>query len=310
MHSIKLEMGDDMEIKKTKLGMGTFIEIQVVDANPEQLRQMEISVDRAFQIFAAVERVCSRFSADSELSKASRKVGVAVQISPVLFETLRFALEMSRLTNGAFDPTIGKTQENIGFNRHYLTGLTINTPIEAKATFRDIILDEAARTMQLLKPAVIDLGAVAKGFAIDMASNELRLFEGFIVNAGGDLYAGGLDESGSPWKIGIEHPDREGHMLGFVRLSNQALCTSGSYERISPNSPGVHHLINARTKRQATQWSSCSIVAPYAMMADAFSTAAFLLEPQDAEELINKANLYGVMFTSDQQIRRIGDGLL
>ncbi len=152
----------------------------------------------------------------------------------------------------------------------------METPSAASATFRDIILNEHDHTLFLNKPLVIDLGAVAKGFAIDLAANELKDFDGFVVNAGGDLFAGGVDH-GQPWKIGIQHPEQKEQIIDVIEISNEAVCTSGSYERKIRKSPGMHHIINPKTKQSPNEWVSCSVVAPFAMMADAFSTAAFLL---------------------------------
>ena len=188
-------------------------------------------MDRAFEAFRNVEQACSRFSPDSELMTACREVEKPVQISPFLFEPLKFALEMAKLTDGVFDPTIGKVMEEQGYNRHYLTGEHMESPSDDSVTYRDIILDEQAHTLYLNKPLVIDLGAVAKGFAIDLAVNELKDFAGFVVNAGGDLFAGGVDENGDPWKIGIQHPEKKDQIIAEIEISNQAICTSGSYER-------------------------------------------------------------------------------
>ena len=140
---------------------------------------------------------------------------------------LKLALEMAKLTDGVFDPTIGKVMEEQGYNRHYLTGERMESTSDDSVSYRNIILDEQAHTLYLNKPLVIDLGAVAKGFAIDLAANELRDFAGFVVNAGGDLFAGGVDENGDPWKIGIQHPEKKDQIISIIEISNQAVCTSG-----------------------------------------------------------------------------------
>ena len=98
---------------------------------------------------------------------------------------------------------LGNVVEEQGYNRLYLTGEQNEISSEESAAYLDIILDDQAHTLFLNKPLVIDLGAVAKGFAIDLAANELNDFAGFVVNAGGDLFAGGVDENGGPWKIGM-----------------------------------------------------------------------------------------------------------
>ena len=79
----------------------------------------------------------------------------------------------------------------------------------------------------LNKPLVIDLEAVAKGFAINLAANELNDFAGFVVSAGGDLFADGVDENGAPWKIGIQHPENKDQVISVLEVPNQAVCTLG-----------------------------------------------------------------------------------
>lgn len=91
---------------------------------------------------------------------------------------------------------------------------------------------------------MIDLGAVAKGFAIGSAAKELHDFEGFVVNAGGDLYAGGVNERGEPWRNGIRHPAMQYSFIRTVEISNQAICKSGSYERKSAKAAGMHHIFD------------------------------------------------------------------
>jgi thiamine biosynthesis lipoprotein len=291
-------------MKKTKLFMGTVVDIQVVTRKSKD--QTEAAIERAFEAFRKVEQACSRFSLDSELMEACRIIKTPVRISPFLFEPLKFALEVAKWTNGIFDPAVGKAIEELGFNQHYLTGETIQSSCSGSASFRDIILNDQDRTLYLRKPLVIDLGAAAKGFAIDLAAHELKEFEGFVVNAGGDLYAGGLDESGSKWSIGIQHPEYKEQIIQTVEISNEAVCTSGSYERKSELKAGMHHIIDPITKQSPVEWVSCSVIAPYAMMADAFSTAFFLLGLDRGRTLIEQVDLKGILITSDLQIYNVG----
>jgi FAD:protein FMN transferase len=293
-----------MKIRKTKLYMDTVVDIQVIAANLSK-EEIELKIHHAFDAFRKVEEACSRFTPDSELMKATKTIGVPVQISPYLFEPLKFAMEMAKSTDGLFDPTIGKTLEDFGFNRHYLTGERVDTFAEDAVTYRDIILDNRNRTLLLKKPMVIDLGAVAKGFAIDLVANELHGLDGFMVNAGGDLYAGGLDEGGSKWKIDIQHPLEKDKMIDFIELVNEAICTSGSYERKSPT-PGISHIVNPNTKQSPQGWLSCSVIAPFAMMADAFSTTAFLLEPKESKEMVEETGLRGIFITPKLEVIKVG----
>jgi len=292
------------KINKSKLYMDTVVEIQVVSQKSHS--KTELQINRAFDAFRKVEDACSRFSPDSELMMACQQIETWVPVSPFIFEPLRFALEIAEWTGGIFDPTVGKTMEELGFNRHYLTRQLIQSLSAESVSYRDIELNELDRTLYLRKPLVIDLGAVAKGFAIDLAAHELKEFDGFIVNAGGDLFAGGVDESGHPWKVGIQHPKRKEQIIQMIEVSNEAICTSGSYERKSTKEVGIHHLIHPSTKLSPNKWISCSVIAPFAMMADAISTASFLLNPDEGESLIEEAGLRGILIASNLQIVQVG----
>jgi FAD:protein FMN transferase len=291
-------------MKKTKLYMDTVVKIEVV-AGKSKI-EAEAKINRAFQAFQKVEQACSRFSTDSELMQACRVIETPVSVSPLLFEPLKFALELAEWTDGEFDPTVGKVMEEHGFNRHYLTGQSMESESADSVTYRDIELNEHDRTLYLRKPLVIDLGAVAKGFAIDLAANELKEFEGFVVNAGGDLFAGGFNESGCPWEIGIQHPERREQIIHTIRISNEAICTSGGYERKSATKPGIHHLIHPKTRKSPNDWISTSVIAPFAMLADAFSSASFLMGEENGKLLIEQADLKGILITPDLQIVRVG----
>jgi thiamine biosynthesis lipoprotein len=291
-------------LKKSKLFMDTVVEIKVVSSL--SLLEVEPVIAQAFDAFRNVEQACSRFTPDSELMRACQQIRAPVQISSWLFQPLKFALEMAEWTQGIFDPTIGKTMEAYGFNRHYLTG-EINSNLAAdNASYRDVVLRDHDRTMYLHKPLVIDLGAIAKGFAIDIASQMLSSFQGFVINAGGDLYAGGIDETGHAWRIGIQHPEYKDHIIDTVEISNEALCTSGGYERTSKVREDIHHIIYPKSKQSPHELISCSIVAPYAMMADVFSTVVCLYGLDQGKRLINEMQLKGILITSKLHVERIG----
>src|SRR5579883_1304826 len=218
--------------------MGTVATIQVV--RPES--DPEGAVERAFQWFTEIEQRCSRFEPQSELMQLTAHAGVEVPVSPILFEALQFALAVAEESGGAFDPTVGLQMEENGFNRDYKTGRPVQTTLlkETSATYRDIRLNPERRSVTLLQPLVLDLGAVAKGLAVDMAARELQLCKNYSVYAGGDLYLGGLNPDGQPWSVGIRHPRIDGELIEAIRISDRAVCTSGDYER-------GRHILDPRT---------------------------------------------------------------
>jgi thiamine biosynthesis lipoprotein len=270
---------------RTEAVMGTLVSIQV-DAPDD-------AVTRAFGWFHEVEEHCSRFDSASELRQLAP--GKPTPASPILFEAVRFALLVSEETNGAFDPTVGHRMAERGFNRNHRTGeVTSALAADDAVSFRDVEIDVDNQTILLRRLLTLDLGAVAKGLAVDAAARELEPFENFAIDAGGDLYLGGLNPQGEPWSVGIRHPRNDGELIDRLRLSNQAVCTSGDYER-------GKHILDPRTNAPASSVASATVVAPGAMLADALATAAFVLSPEESIPLLTRMGVEGLIVTADLQ---------
>jgi len=227
-------------------------------------------------------------------------VGQPTPVSDILYQAVTFALAVADASHGAFDPTIGHLLEQRGFDRNYRTGATVATPIASKLrpTYRDVRLDPAHRAITLLRPLILDLGAVAKGLAIDLAAQELAPFGGYAINAGGDLRVQGLNPAGQPWQIGLKHPRQPGTILGVVQLTEGAVCTSGDYERPSPEAGTGHHLLDPRTGRSVAASASITVIAPTALAADTLGTAAFVLGPRRGLRLLERQGAEGLIVTA------------
>jgi FAD:protein FMN transferase len=265
---------------RTMPAMGTVVSIEV-DAP-------DAAVARAFEWFREVEAVCSRFDAASELRQLP--VGAPCAASPILFEAVRFALKVANETQGAFDPTVGSRMSARGYNRNYLTGATINAPGSDEASFHDVVLDAGNQTILLRRPLTLDLGAVAKGMAVDAAALELQRFHDFCIDAGGDLYFGGSNLAGKPWRVGIRHPRRPDGIVDRFEVSDCAVCTSGDYERGA-------HILDPRDADAAPRLASATVIAPTAMLADALATAAFVLGPEQGIDLLQHMGVEGLLIT-------------
>jgi len=281
--------------------MGTVVTVQVVGhgANHREVVARREAIDRALGWFRELEERCSRFDEESELRRLSAHIGEAVPASAMLFEAVRFALAVARETDGAFDPTLGLEMEARGFNREHRTGAVVRTALapEADVSFRDVRLDPETRSITLLRPLLLDLGAVAKGLAIDMAARELEPFGNFAVDAGGDLYLGGSNADGERWSVGIRHPREEGALIETLRVSNTAVCTSGDYERRASGAEGDHHILDPRSGESASAVASATVLGPSAMVADALATAAFVLGPADGIALLERHGVEGLLVT-------------
>jgi thiamine biosynthesis lipoprotein len=279
--------------------MGTTVTIEIVghSATERDRRERLAAVQGAAGWFHAIEEVCTRFDPKSELSQLSTHIGVPVRVSVLLFEAVQFALTVAEETSGAFDPTIGRQLETRGFNVDSRSGRTIRTLLDGDdpVSYRDVHLDSVTSEITLQRPLLLDLGAVAKGLAIDIAARELARFEDFAIDAGGDLYLAGRNVEGEPWAIGIEDPRTDHHLVETLRVSDAAVCTSGDYRR---HTDARHHIIDPRSGATAAGLASVTVIAPSAMLADALGTAAFVLGPTEGLALLQRHGAEGLLLTS------------
>jgi thiamine biosynthesis lipoprotein len=275
--------------------MGTLVTIDVRDTGAGA------AIDRAFGWFHEIEDRCTRFDEGSELMRLTSQVGVPVRASAIVFEALRFALRVAEESGGAFDPTVGHRLHARGFNREHRSGTVVGTAAAAAAddgvSYLDVELDDQRQTVTVRRPLTLDLGAVAKGLAIDTAARELQAFGGFGIDAGGDLYLGGCNPDGRPWSVGIRHPRLDGELIDMLQASDQAVCTSGDYERRSPYDPEAHHIIDPRSGRSPAAVASATVLAPGAMLGDALATAAFVLGPVAGIDFLERQGVAGLIFT-------------
>jgi len=284
--------------------MGTALTIRVVGtAGEEVLRE---SIHRAVRVMRAVEAACTRFDLDSPASQLGQTPGQWLSVPPPLFHALAIALEVAELTEGRFDPTVGARMEELGFNRNYLTGLQVTHGISSRdpVSYHDIRLDPEGYRAFVDRPMVIDLGAVAKGLAVDLAASELAGLDGFAIDAGGDVLVSGVDRDGNPWQVGIENPVIPGALLDLVSLSSGAVCTSGPLKSRSPADPRFHHLLNPVTGLSVSGLLSCTVVAPETVLADVIATAAYLMGPDQALSFIEDMGLAGMVVTENREVLR------
>lgn len=282
--------------------MDTVVTMRVV--GHAGVHEMRDSIDRAIAAMRAVEDTCSRFDEESALRALCRQPQTLVPVPPILYHALQIARQVSEMTDGVFDPTVGRKMELLGFNRNYLTGEEVSSGIAADsgASFRDITLVEDGFQVRLEKPMLLDLGAVAKGLAVDLAAKELQGYEGFAIDAGGDVYVSGVDPQGEVWRVGIENPANPETLLGHLQLTGAAVCTSGNYKRRSATDPAVHHLLNPITGKSAEGLLSCTVVGPQAVLTDVTATAAFLLGPERAMSFIEEMGLAGLFMTNNLEV--------
>jgi FAD:protein FMN transferase len=248
--------------------MDTLVTIRVAGDDSPEIAEM---VERAFDWFTAVEEACSRFRPDSEVSRLAFTTGRPVQVSPLLAAALDVALDAATATAGVFDPTLGAELARRGFDTDHRTGERF--AVDAPGGLADVDFDPETGTVTLDRPVCFDLGAVAKGLAVDLAARELADLPGATVDAGGDAWL-----HGGPWPVGLADPHQPNRVLTELSLTDVGIATSGGYAR-----PG--HLI-VPPDRAAEPAAQVTVLAGTAIAADLLSTVALLLGVEDGLDLL------------------------
>lgn len=235
-----------------------------------------------------VEALWSVTDEGSEIYRANHSGGEPVNVSEETAELVSFALEMAEKTDGALEPTIYPVLRAWGF-----TTDTKQVPSqeEINALLGDVGHEKITLDGTLLtvpEGMELDLGAVGKGYAGDLAAEAVRArgIECAILSLGGNIQAVGSRPDGTDWRVGLRSPWEDG-TLGVLRVSDQAVVTSGGYENYFEDEDGnvYWHILDPETGYPAKSGLlSVTIICPQGRLGDAFSTALFVMGPQKAEE--------------------------
>lgn len=259
--------------------MGTEITVYLWHDDPAQA---ELA---ALEVLAEMRRIdqwLSPWISSSELARVNAQAGQQpVSISPELLALLQQSLHYSALTGGAFDISFA----SVGYRYDYRAGQQPDSAAIAEllpaVNYRLIELDAAAGTVHFGDPRVrLDLGGIAKGYAVDRAIDLLRA-RGVAqaqVSAGGDSRLLG-DKRGRPWIVGVRNPRDEKSLALKLPLTDTSLSTSGDYERyfLDANGERIHHILNPGTGRPVTGIMSVTVMGPLGQDTDPLSTSLFVL---------------------------------
>ena len=264
------------ETRRARPLLGTLVEIRVPGAG----LAARSAVDEAFRAVEAVQQAMSFHDPQSELSRLNRNAcGRAVKVSPALWRVLSEALRLAKLSGGAFDPTVAARL----VDWKILPAPQAPTPAPATASWRDVQL-LPGRRVRFMRPLWLDLGGIAKGFAVDRAVSILRRqrIPSGVVNAGGDLRVFGPRIE----RVHVRHPAQPARLVPLADLSNAALATSAGYFSEQRSSGRrVNALVNPLRQRPCSARRSVSVQAPTCMLADAL-TKIVLVHGDAAEAML------------------------
>jgi thiamine biosynthesis lipoprotein len=256
-------------------------------------------------VFHDVETRFSRFRPESELSLLNANAGREVAVSPELFRLLELSRRYHELSGGVFDPAVLASLEAAGYDRSFEQVARKDNAaprLECAASIADVRLDAARSVVRAPAGLRIDLGGIAKGWAVDQAARVLSPAANYLVDAGGDIFASGDGVDGPGWLVGVADPQREGEDLTTVRLHNQALATSSvAHRRWQRGGRWLHHLIDPRTGAPVeNDVISVSVIAASAIDADVFAKVALLLGREQGESFLVARGAAGLFVCSDE----------
>jgi len=281
--------------KKEMLLMGNRFEITVVAQSEDWAFQR---IEEAVQEIKRIEQVLTTFKDDSETNLINRNAGIApVKVSTEILQLIERSIRISKLTMGAFDITYGSIDKrlwNFDQNMTSLPDAETAKKMVRLIDYRNIILDEQERTVFLKEKGMrIGFGGIGKGYAAEKAK-EVMISNGVtsgIVNASGDLTAWGHQPDGSPWTVGIVHPDAAHLPFSYMDITDMAVATSGNYEKfVFINGKKYSHTINPHTGLPVTGIKSVTIISPNAEVCDALATPVTIMGIQSGIHLINQLN--------------------
>jgi thiamine biosynthesis lipoprotein len=252
-----------------------------------------------------LEATCSRFQADSELSRLNQQLGKEIKVSALLFDILQSAQEFYDETNGLFNPGILSSLEYAGYSKSIerIQGQEMEatlTPPPYPVQMFPYTLHKKTQTVTLYTK--IDLGGIAKGWILDDIAKFLETYADGFLNIGGDIRIfGSLPHA---LHIGIEHPYLSNIMIESLTISSGAIATSTSMKRRwIVNGKWKHHLINPVTGQPSdSTLVSSTVVAPTAIQADIWAKTALLLGEEQGRKWIQEKKAGAVLMNCNNEI--------
>ena len=292
--------------------MGTRVSAELWADDPALAGQALAAV---FAEMDEVNRLMNPWDPASELSGLNREAHrEPLRVSPALFEVLARAIEYSELSDGAFDVSFASVGQHYDYRQGVAPSKAELRDSVGKIDYTLIRLDTERQTVAYAVEGVqIDLGGIAKGYAVDRAINALLALgiESAVVSAGGDSrILGNLGDR--PRTIGIRHPRKKDGFIVMIPLEDTAISTSGDYERFFIDDQGqrVHHILDPTTGKSSGEVQSASVLADRAIDSDALSTTTFVLGVEKGLALINRLEGIDAIIVDARGLLHYSDGLM
>ena len=260
----------------------------------EQFRQEAQKIYEQFLVYHRLFDIYNDYEGINNLKTVNDQAGIApVKVDSAIIELLLDCKAYYELTDGKVNAAMGSVLKLWHEARSY----GIENPDDAKLpdadalaqaaehiSFKSIVIDEKASTVYISDPeASLDVGAIAKGWAVRRVAENAP--KGMLISVGGNVCATGAKADGSAWVVGVQNPDG-GEYLRKISITDGAVVTSGDYQRTyTVDGKQYHHIIDPATGMPSTYWRSVTVVCADSALADALSTALFVLPLEEGKAL-------------------------
>ncbi|MEW5894690.1 MAG: FAD:protein FMN transferase [Candidatus Omnitrophota bacterium] len=272
--------------------VGTFVKIDVC-ATSRREAELNAAFDRAWRYLDKIDKDMNAYDPGSDLGRVNSEDGKSVQVSPDVYRIVSEAVHFHRETRGAFNITVRSLIE-LWSRAKEINRLPSEEDIRQamqRTGVDKIRMERAGETYRIACDGCdIDLGGIAQGYAVDGVADIMRQsgFDDFLIDAGGDMYASGKNCRGKPWRIGARHPRDLTEIVDVIEISDQAVTTSGDYEKFFIlEGQRYSHIIDPVTGYPQRGTVSTTVIAPTATEADVLSTALMVWGPGEGLDFIN-----------------------
>ncbi len=290
--------------KKKKNLLGSPFEITVVATDSIQAN---VYTELAISEVKRIENLISDWIPTTQISKVNQNAGISpVKVDLEVFELVKRAINISKLTDGAFDisyASMDKIWKFDGSMKEMPTTESIKKSVE-KVGYQNIVLNENDTSIFLKYPGMkLGLGGIGQGYIADKIKvllQENGCTSG-LVNVSGDINTWGKQPNGKDWTVGIVNPLNKNKVFATFPLNDSAVETSGSYEKyVTFNGKRYSHIIDPRTGYPASGIVSVSVFAKQTELADALATGIFVLGIEVGLDLVNQLKGIGCIIVDEK----------
>ena len=289
--------------EKTNIAMDTIVGFKLYGAPTGG------EADAALNVVTGLESVISRYKAGSDVYTPNETGTCSSTLLPSLLAQCK---PLEAQSGGKFDLTVGALSTLWGFGSEDARLPAQSEIDKAKQTVDYTELKTDGSTVTIRDGQQLDLGSIGKGLACDMVKQYLETagVKGGVISVGGSICAfGKKNDRGEAWTVAIKHPREENRFLGYIRLKEGFLSTSGDYEQFfEQDGKRYCHLLDATTGYPAESGlCSVTVVCDNGMLSDALSTVCFLLGEENSKPILESYNAAAVFVTTDGEISTFGD---